>query len=286
VAFAPDAETTLEANPEDVSPGLAARWRDAGVTRISLGVQSLEPRVLAWMHRVHDAAQVPRAVEALRQAGFASLNLDLIYGTPPELGRDWTGELAQALALGPEHLSVYGLSVEAGTPFARWVARGAARLAPDEQHASEFLQAHQCLTSAGFEHYEVSNYARPGFRSRHNGAYWRRAPYVGLGPSAHSAVDDVRQWNLREWAAYDRCLATGRSPVEGRETLDQPAHALERLYLGLRTSEGVPAGPLDPGMRARWIEAGWAQEDGGSIRLTPEGWLRLDRLVVGAAAAA
>lgn len=276
----PGAEVTLEANPEDVTLGRARAWRQAGITRVSLGVQSFAPQVLAWMHRIHSAEQAGRAVAALREAGFANLSLDLIFGVPPELARDWARDLDLALALEPAHLSLYGLAVEPHTPLARWIARGRTRPAPDERHAEEFLLADARLGAAGFEHYEVSNYARPGFRAVHNVAYWSRRPYVGLGPSAHSAFGDIRQWNRRHWAAYERALARGESPVEGRESLDAEARRLEALYLGLRTAGGVPLDLLSDEAVRCWISAGWARREGERIRLTLEGWLRLDALVV------
>ena len=275
---APDAEITLEANPDDVTPERAAAWRAAGVNRVSLGVQSFDPAVLGWMHRTHRAEQVPVAVGVLRAAGFASLSLDLIFGLPAALGRDWTADLAAAAALEPEHLSLYGLTVEEGTPLGRWTGRGEVTPVDDDRYAVEFLEADRTLAGGGFEHYEVSNYGRPGHRARHNSAYWRRAPYLGFGPSAHSGWDDRREWNVREWSAYQRAVAAGR-PLEGGERLDPEAVALERLYLGLRTNEGAPADLVSPAAAGRWVEAGWAVREGDRIRLTGEGWLRLDALV-------
>lgn len=277
--IARDAEITLEANPEDVSPRTAAAWRGAGINRVSLGVQSFDPAVLGWMHRTHSAEQVPRAVATLRDAGVAHLSLDLIFGLPAALGRRWDQDLAAALALEPTHLSLYGLTVEAGTPLARWTERGEVTPVDEERYAAEFLAADTALTGAGYRHYEVSNYAREGRRARHNGAYWRRAPFLGLGPSAHSGWGRVRQWNLREWAAYEIAVREGLDPTDDREYLDDAAVALEELYLGLRTADGVPAGLVDPGSLVSWTASGWALERGGRVRLTPEGWLRLDALV-------
>jgi oxygen-independent coproporphyrinogen-3 oxidase len=284
-ALSTGAEITLEANPDDVTPNTASAWRASGVNRVSLGVQSFEPTVLRWMHRTHTADQVPRAVEALRQARLEELSLDLIFGLPADLARDWANDLTRALALAPDHLSLYGLTVEPRTPLGRWTARGEAAPANEESYASEFLAAHSALVAAGYEHYEVSNYARPGRRARHNAAYWRRAPFLGLGPSAHSGWGREREWNLREWAGYQQAVAEGRSCIEGREALDDDAVALEETYLGLRTSDGLPAGRVDGDSRLRWTERGWAIESAGRLRLTPEGWLRLDALVASAPAA-
>jgi oxygen-independent coproporphyrinogen-3 oxidase len=277
-SIAPKAEITLEANPDDVTPARAAAWRGAGVNRISLGVQSFDPAVLEWMHRTHAAGQVAPAVEALRHAGFDDLSLDLIFGLPAALGRNWDRDLAQAFALAPEHLSLYGLTVEPHTPLGRWTERGDVTPVDEERYASEFLAADLALAREGYEHYEVSNAARPGRRARHNGAYWRRAPFIGLGPSAHSGFGARRQWNLREWTAYERAIAERGSAVAGGEELSSEAVELEEIYLGLRTVDGLPADRLAPETVAAWTEAGWAVATPGRIRLTAEGWLRLDAL--------
>jgi len=274
-----DAEITLEANPEDVTAAAARTWRAAGVNRVSLGVQSFDPAVLQWMHRTHTADQVPLAVEALRSAGIDDLSLDLIFGLPSALGRDWAADLERAFALVPEHLSLYGLTVEAHTPLGHWTDRGEVAPVDEERYAAEFLMAHDALQSHGYEHYEISNAGLPGHRARHNSAYWRRAPFVGLGPAAHSGMGTERRWNVREWAAYQRLLDAGKSPLEGREFLDAAAVTLEELYLGLRTSEGLAAHRVPPPLARQWEQAGWATEAGGQLRLTAEGWLRLDALV-------
>ncbi len=277
--LSPGAEVTLEANPDDVTPEAAAAWRRAGVNRLSLGVQSFDDRVLAWMHRTHTAQAVPAAVAAARGAGFQDLSLDLIFGLPSDLDRDWEADLDRALALEPEHLSLYGLTTEPGTPLARWTDRGLARPADDGRYAAEYLAGHAALESAGLEHYEVSNAARPGRRARHNSAYWSRAPYLGLGPSAHSAAAGERWWNLRDWPAYARAVTGGHDWVAGRERPDPASSRLEELYLGLRTREGVPAGLVPAPTAARWVDSGWAARNDGRLRLSVEGWLRLDALV-------
>ena len=273
------AEITLEANPDDVTLPLAAAWRAAGVNRVSLGVQSFDPAVLQWMHRVHTADDVPRAVEAIRSAGIQDLSLDLIFGLPANLGRDWEVDLSRAFSLRPAHLSLYGLTLEPHTVLGHQYRRGELAPVDEEQYASEFLIAHRMLRSHGYDHYEVSNAALPGHRSRHNSAYWQRTTFIGLGPSAHSGYANERRWNLREWVAYERAVTTGASPVAGREVLDPDAVRLEELYLGLRTSEGLPAGRLRPNVRQQWEKSGWASCLDDRLQLTPEGWLRLDALV-------
>lgn len=275
------AEVTLEANPDDVTPASAAAWHRAGVNRISLGVQSFDPAVLAWMHRTHRAEQVPEAVRALRAAGIAEISLDLIFALPAALRPRIADDLAAALALEPEHVSLYGLTVEPGTPLGRWTERGEVVPAAEDRYAEEFLAAHHALEAAGYEHYEVSNASRPGHRARHNSAYWRRAPYIGLGPAAHSGFGRERHWNLRDWAAYQRAAEAGADLVAGREELDDAAIHLEELYLGLRTVDGIPAHLVPVDDAATWQSHGWATLTAGRLRLTPEGWLRLDALVAG-----
>lgn len=280
--LASGAEITLEANPDDVTLAGAAAWRAAGVNRVSLGVQSFDDAVLGWMHRIHTADQVPRAVEALRCAGIKDLSLDLIFGLPANLNRNWEDDLNHALGLQPEHLSLYGLTVEPHTILGHRAGRGEITPVEEERYATEFLVAHQTLVDQGYDHYEVSNAALPGHQARHNSAYWERKPFVGLGPSAHSAYDTERRWNLREWSAYERVVTGGGSPVEAREQLGQEAIRLEELYLGLRTRAGLPSDRLEPRVRNQWERAGWATCDHGRVQLTAEGWLRLDALVAAA----
>ena len=277
--LAAGAEVTLEANPDDVSAECAAAWRAAGVNRISLGAQSFDPGVLQWMHRTHDREQIALAVRTLRSAGFEDISLDLIYAVPLALERDWAADLDRALALSPTHLSFYGLTVEPVTPLGKWTARGEAVALDDERAAAEFLMANARLVAAGFEHYEVSSAALPGHRARHNSAYWRRAPFIGLGPSAHSGFAEARRWNVRNWEEYRQRAEAGQSLVAEVEMLDPEQIALEDLYLGLRTSDGLAANRVPGAALRRWTEAGWARLADSRIALTPEGWLRLDALV-------
>lgn len=279
VPLAAGAEVTLEANPDDVTEERAHVWASAGVNRISLGVQSHDPGVLQWMHRTHRAEQVPQAVRALRAAGIDNISMDLIFALPAVLERDWGRDLRATIELQPTHLSLYGLTVEPHTPLFRWTERGTTITLPDERYATEFLEAHAVLGAAGFEYYEVSNAARPGFRSRHNSAYWGGADYIGLGPSAHSFLHGERRWNVREWAEYQARSAAGAAVVAGAECPGPDARALERRYLGLRTSDGLDLGQLPPETAQRWCREGWALVSSGRLRLTPEGWLRLDALV-------
>ncbi|HLA91800.1 MAG TPA: radical SAM family heme chaperone HemW [Gemmatimonadaceae bacterium] len=272
------AEVTIEANPEDVTPAAAAAWRAAGVNRLSLGAQSFHEGALKWMHRTHDAGAIGRAVRVGRETGISDLSLDLIFALPAHLDRDWEADLSAAIALEPDHLSLYGLTVEPHTPLGRWAARGDVREAPEERYASEFLLAHRTLASAGFAHYEVSNFARPDHESRHNSAYWRRVPYLGIGPSAHSFDGAARRWNEREYAAWKMRAKRGEDPVAGVELLNKENERAEVVYLGLRTSEGLSTTAGDERVVEQWGTRGWAEVSGGRVVLTAEGWLRLDSL--------
>jgi len=274
-----DVEVTLEANPEDVSAESATAWRRAGINRVSLGAQSFDDRVLRWMHRVHDAARIGTAVHALRAAGFDNVSLDLIFALPEELGRDWRRDLDEAIRLAPEHLSLYGLTVEERTPLARWVSRGAASAPDDDRYAEEYLLAHERLREAGLVFYEVSNAARDGRHSRHNSAYWSGRAYRGLGPAAHSFDGRSRFWNLSAWEAYRRAVTAGRSPIETEEVLTDEQRELERIYLGLRTTEGIALSDCPTVRQSDWVRAGWVEVAGDRVVCTPEGWLRLDALV-------
>jgi oxygen-independent coproporphyrinogen-3 oxidase len=272
------AEVTLEVNPDDVTPDAARAWRAAGVTRASIGSQTFDPAALAWMRRGHSAEQVERAVADLRASGIDELSLDLIFALPDAVTRDWPADLGRALALAPTHLSLYGLTVEPGTPLGRWTARGDVREADEDRYADEFTAAHALLTAAGYEHYEVSNFARPGRRARHNSAYWRGVPYLGLGPSAHGFDGRRRRWNASAYAEWARTVSAGRDPMAGDEAIDGDAAAAEMVYLGLRTRDGLVLAPGEAERAGRWVDAGWGELDGDRLRLTAAGWLRLDSL--------
>ncbi len=273
-----DAEVTLEANPDDVSTEAARGWLAAGVTRVSLGAQSFDPGVLAWMHRSHSVDQVHRAVDVIRDTAFASWSFDLIFALPASLGRDWARDLTLALEKEPPHLSLYGLTVEPGTPLGRWASRGEVRAADDSAYEHEFLSAHAAAESAGLEHYEVSNFGRRGHHARHNRSYWTGARYLGIGPAAHGYDGRQRRWNVSAYAAWLAAAMRGVDPIGGTEVLDSAEQSLEAVYLGLRTTAGLEIGTADAGRVAPWITAGWAHLDGNILRLTPLGWLRLDTL--------
>jgi oxygen-independent coproporphyrinogen III oxidase len=276
------AEWTAEANPESFTSALAVDWLAAGINRISLGVQTFHEPALRWMGRLHGADGPGRAMAAARAAGLRNVSIDLIFGLPERLGRDWRDDLDRALSLEPDHVSLYGLTAELATPLGRWVREGRETLADQDRYAEEYLLAHERLTAAGFEHYEVSNFARPGFRSSHNLAYWTGVPYAALGPGAHSFHPPVRRWNLRGWEAYRDAVAARTLPRDGEEVVSGEDLMLERIWLALRTDRGFRLGMsvAESTLAAEWARLGLATVTDQVLRLTVDGWLLLDGLAL------
>jgi putative oxygen-independent coproporphyrinogen III oxidase len=240
----PGAEITVEANPDTVTDAVAAELAAAGVTRLSIGMQSAVPHVLDTLDRTHDPANVAAAVAAARRAGL-DVSIDLIYGAPGESLTDWRTSLAAATALEPDHVSAYALIVEEGTQLARRIRRGEVATPDDDLQADMYELADDLLGAAGYDWYEVSNWARgPEHRSRHNLAYWRGTDWWGFGPGAHSHIAGVRFWNVKHPAAYAQRLATGESPAAGRERPDAAARALESVLLRTRIREGLAVSEL------------------------------------------
>jgi oxygen-independent coproporphyrinogen-3 oxidase len=262
---------------------VAEAWAVAGVNRLSLGLQTFHEPALRWMGRLHGAEGAARALEHARAVGITNVSLDLIFGLPERLDRDLRDDLERIVALDVPHVSLYGLTVEAGTPLGRAVEEGCEEPADEERYREEFLVAASVLADAGYEQYEVSNFARPGFRSRHNSVYWEGGAYLGLGNGAHAFAPPVRRWNVRSWEEYRTRLAAGESAEDEREVVEGPARQLEKVWLGLRTREGVapPAvGSPAAALVSEWVADGLAVADPERVRLTPEGWLLLDRLAV------
>ena len=288
VAIAGDAEITIEANPDDVNDLAVAHWIAAGVNRVSLGAQTFDDTALEWMHRTHDAAQIVAAVATLRRGGITNISVDLIFALPAHLNRSWSDDLARAIALAPSHVSLYGLTVEAKTPLARWADRGANVQGSEEAYEEEFLTAHALMTAAGFEHYEVSNFAQHRFASRHNSAYWTGESYAGIGPSAHSFDGTARRWNVSAYSEWIRRLDRDESVVAGEEFLSAENRDAEEVYLGLRTLRGLAFTEDQLPTIQSWIGAGWAVVNDPlkwpRVQLTPTGWLRLDSLAADLAA--
>ncbi|MEY2469891.1 MAG: hypothetical protein QOF21_2589 [Actinomycetota bacterium] len=241
VQLADGAEVTVECKPDNVTQDLIASYRDAGVTRISLGVQSTVPHVLAALGREHDREHVRTAVDAIRAAGLTTFNLDVIYGAAGESVSDWKQTLADVLALEPPHVSAYGLTVEAGTPLAAQPDRHP----DDDDQATKYLLAESMLSDAGLANYEISNWARPGHDCRHNELYWNQGDYRGIGCAAHSHRRGRRWWNHRTPERYIEAVEATGEAEGGAEELDDETRALERLQLALRTDAGVPGDALD-----------------------------------------
>jgi putative oxygen-independent coproporphyrinogen III oxidase len=243
--LAPGAEVTTEANPDSVDERSLAELAAAGFTRISFGMQSAVPHVLATLERTHDPERIPQVVDWARAAGL-QVSLDLIYGTPGETAADWQASLDLAVAQNPDHLSTYALIVEPGTKLARQIDRGEVPSPDDDLAADLYEQADATLGAAGYDWYEVSNWARDaGVRSRHNLAYWTGEDWWGIGPGAHSHVGGVRWWNVKHPAAYAERIAARTSPAAGRETLDAETRRVETVLLGTRLSDGLPTSALD-----------------------------------------
>jgi oxygen-independent coproporphyrinogen-3 oxidase len=241
-------------------------------------VQSFSDDALAWMRRAHDARAALAAIHALRAGGIANLSIDLIFALPDDVRRSWREDVDTIVALTPAHVSLYGLTVEDGTPLGRWVARGESREAAEERYEEEFLYAHETMGAAGLDHYEVSSFGRSGCHSRHNSAYWSGAAYEGLGPSAHAFDGTERRWNVAAYARWLERLEAGLDPTAGSETLTEQNRVAERVYLGLRTAAGLALAVGEHPRVAPWIDAGWGKVANGRLHLTPEGWLRLDTL--------
>lgn len=281
--LAPDAEVTTEANPDSVDLASLERLREAGYTRVSFGVQSAVPHVLAVLDRTHDPLRVPGVVDAARAAGFEQLSLDLIYGTPGESNDDWEQTLEAALACAPDHVSAYSLIVEDGTALARRVRRGELPMPDDDDLADKYVQAEERLVAAGLGWYEVSNWARDdAARCRHNLGYWAGADWWGIGPGAHSHVGGVRWWNVKHPAAYAGRLAEGVTPAHAREVLDPETRRVERVLLEVRLRSGLAVEVLDEAARGALpglVADGLVEDRPDRVVLTLRGRLLADGVV-------
>ncbi|MDE2752873.1 MAG: radical SAM family heme chaperone HemW [Gemmatimonadota bacterium] len=276
-------EWTAEANPESFTAAVAHEWATCGVNRISFGVQSFSPKALRWMGRLHTAADAVQAVRRARAAGVRNLSIDLMFGLPGSVERNWRDDLDRALQLDVPHISLYGLTIEKSTALARQVREGRVSIARDDRYRDEYLLAAELLSRAGYEHYEVSNFSRAGFASRHNRACWRGAPYLGLGNGAHSYFAGRRWWNERDWGAYATRVAESGTGRAGSEELTAGQRRLEALWLSLRTVAGIDGTGLDTAacqVLRRWKTTGLADGANGRVRLTAQGWLVLDDLTL------
>jgi len=281
----PGAEVTTEANPDSVDAAGLQRLRDDGFTRMSFGMQSSAPHVLAVLERTHTPGRAVQAVAEARAAGFAHVNLDLIYATPGETDADFAASLDAATSSGADHVSAYSLIVEDGTRLAARIRRGELPDVDDDVAADRYMQADEALTAAGLEWYEVSNWARPGGECRHNLSYWRGDDWWGIGPGAHSHVGGVRWWNVRHPSAYAERIAAHVSPAQAREVLSDTDRRVEDVLLRVRLREGLPLGLLDGAgldVAARAVDDGLADPAAyalGRVVLTRPGRLLADALV-------
>jgi putative oxygen-independent coproporphyrinogen III oxidase len=285
LGLAADAEVTVEANPEGLDVDRLRAFRAAGVTRLSLGVQALDDGLLRRLGRTHSAADAEAAYRAARTAGFEDVGVDLLYACPDQDLQTWVRTLDAVLVWQPEHLSAYALTLEPATPFGR---RPPAGLPDEDLQVAQFDALVERTTRAGLERYEVSNFARPGRRSRHNLGYWRRGDYVGLGPGAHGAFGALRYWTQRSEPRWRAAVLSGGWGIEGWERLSPRQVAAERLVLGLRLAEGVTreaferhfadvATPGTPGL-ARYLAAGLMAVHDGRVALTDRGVLVSDAI--------
>jgi oxygen-independent coproporphyrinogen III oxidase len=281
----PGAEVTVECNPNDVTVARLAGYRRAGVTRISLGVQSLDDGILPRLDRRHSAAQARAAFGAARAAGFDNISVDLIYGLPALDLDTWTRTVRDVLAWRPDHLSAYALTLDEGS---LWHAAGVSGLPEEETVTAQYWALARLAGEAGFEHYEVSNYARPDRRSRHNQRYWRWEEYLALGPGACGFLGHVRYGNVKPVERYCTLVEGGSLPLQSHEVLTPRQALAEQLILALRTSDGIPAERLAercaldrgrlPDVLDAWRERGLLAERDGRVRLTEAGFLLSDAL--------
>ena len=285
LGLAPDAEVTTEANPDSVTPESLAELRAGGFNRISFGMQSAVPHVLAVLDRTHDPARVPEAVRWAREAGFEQVSLDLIYGTAGESLEDWRTSLEAALECEPDHVSAYSLIVEDGTRLARQIRTGLVAAPDDDDLADKYLLADELLEQAGFGWYEVSNWARTAeARCRHNELYWTSANWWGIGPGAHSHLSGRRWWNLKHPSAYAARVGHGESPAENGELVDEDARRTERVLLEVRLRDGLPVEILPDrsrvdGILDRGLATLTSDPMGDRLVLTREGRLLADGVV-------
>jgi len=289
--FAPDTTRHLEINPDDVSPATAGAWRELGFSFASLGVQSFSDEVLGFLGRSHRAADARRAAETLLDTGFATVSVDLIFGLPHQTADDWRRQLETVLSLGVQHLSCYQLTIHDGTVFGRRHARGELRELDDDGQGELYLLTHEILGAAGWQGYEVSNFAtRDEHRSKHNRKYWDHTPYIGLGPSAHSFVGRRRWWNQRKVRLWTAAIEGDRSPIEGQEDLSDAELFFEAVMLGLRTSDGIDRDTLQQRFGAevarfdepaveRLTDSGHLRCDGPRVCPTPKGMAVAEGLV-------
>lgn len=279
------AEITLEMNPEDAEATFLSELKRIGINRLSLGVQTMSEALLTFSNRNHQATQSIEAYDRARAAGFDNITVDLMFGFPNQSEEEWMSDVAFWVAKKPEHLSFYSLTVEERTALKKMVKTGQTTMPTDERVAGFFMKASDYLTINGFEHYEVSNFAQPGYRSKHNGNYWKGIPYLGIGPSAHGFDGNVRRWNVRNNVQYAKSWKE-QIPSWEEEPLTEIDRFNELLMIRLRTAEGltwdeIPASfALKLKQNMERLDSSYFHLDENSIRMTRMGWLLLDHILV------
>ncbi len=285
-ALSAEAEITFETNPDDFTEEQLHIWKEVGINRLSIGLQSFRAQDLAWMNRSHTAAQSRSAVAMAQQAGFSNITVDLIYGLPDLSMEEWKSHIKEVIGMNVPHVSAYCLTVEQKTALNHLVRTGELKVAEEEEQSEQFLLLSDELEQAGYSGYEISNFARPGFESKHNSSYWNRFPYLGIGPSAHSFRGRKRRWNVANNRKYMKALEEGTSYWESEE-LSETDVFNEQVLTGLRTSRGLRLSALNPKFiqRREFVDVlhtferrGWLNIANDSIILTREGKLRADHI--------
>lgn len=289
-AMPAELEVTMEVNPGTVTPDKLITYRRAGINRLNIGVQSFQDPLLLFLGRIHNAAEALDCLYLARQAGFKNIGIDLIYGLPGQTEKIWESDLKTALTNSPEHLSCYSLTYEPGTPMTMALDNGRIQMLSDEQVASLFDMTDEILTKAGYIHYEISNYASSSFRrSKHNLKYWSFTPYIGIGPSAHSFINNMRYWNVKSVDTYLKRIEGGHSARDGSELLDMKQQLIETIYLGLRCNEGILLENFESRFALNFVrkfggvishleKGGYLSVSEKSCCLTPKGMLFLDSI--------
>ncbi len=280
-----EVEITLECNPDDVTYSFVELLKQLSINRVSIGVQTFNSQRLTFLRRRHTVQQVFDAVKLLRQAGIDNISVDLIYGFPDQTLSEWQHDIDSALSLDVEHISVYALSYEEGTPLERMLQQGMIKEVDEELSRDMYYYSKQRLEQAGYEHYEISNYARKGHRSRHNNAYWNHTPYIGLGAGAHSFDGNVRSWNVADLSRYMQAIDSSQLPAE-HEILDADTMYNDTVMIALRCSDGLQLSQLSPSHRSyclsmaqKFINSGLLVYNDDCLRLASEGLFVSDMII-------
>lgn len=268
-------EVTIECNPDDITPEFCSLLRDLPINRVSMGAQTFSDERLRFLRRRHNAAEVPLAIERLRAHGIVNISIDLMFAFPNETLEEWSHDIDAALLLRPEHISAYSLQYEEGTPLYRMLEKGTVKEADDELYRRMYSLLCDRLTDAGYEHYEISNFALPHFRSRHNSSYWHDIPYIGLGASAHSYSGTTRSWNVSDLRAYIQSVGSGSRPCE-TEIITPQIHYDDMVMTALRTHEGISLPSLHEPFKSYLLRAVQPYLRDGELNIT-DGHLALTR---------